>query len=187
MRLFVAVVPPIDVVEDLSEFVEPRREHPDEDIRWAADEHWHITLAFLGEVPDWKTDELGERLERAAKRQKPFELQLRGAGAFPGVPDARVLYAGVRDDTESLKHLSMTTKAAANRAGVTVEGRKFTPHVTLARLRRPLDATRWVRIFDVYDGPSWTAGSLQLIESRLGEGPGHSAAYATVGEWEFLG
>jgi len=185
--LFVAVVPPIDVVEDLSEFVEPRREHPDEDIRWAADEHWHITLAFLGEVTDWKTEELGERLERAAKRQKPFELQLRGAGAFPGVPDARVLYAGVRDDTESLKHLSMTTKAAANRAGVTVEGRKFTPHLTLARLRRPIDATRWVRIFDVYDGPSWTAGSLQLIESRVGEGPGHSAAYATVGEWDFLG
>ena len=187
MRLFVAVVPPIEVVEDLSEFVEPRREHPDDDIRWAADEHWHITLAFLGEVPDWKTEELGERLERAAKRQKPFELQLTGAGAFPGVPDARVLYAGVRDETESLKHLSMTTRAAANRAGVTVEGRKFTAHLTLARLRRQVDVTKWVRVFDTYDGPVWTAGSLQLIESRLGEGPGHSAAYATVGEWDFLG
>ncbi|MGY4765648.1 RNA 2',3'-cyclic phosphodiesterase [Kribbella sp. CWNU-51] len=187
MRLFVAVVPPIGVVEDLSEFVEPRREHPDDDIRWAADEHWHITLAFLGEVPDWKTEELGERLEQAAKRQKPFELQLTGAGAFPGVPDARVLYAGVRDETESLKHLSMTTRAAANRAGVTVEGRKFTPHLTLARLRRQVDVTKWVRVFDTYDGPVWTAGSLQLIESRLGEGPGHSAAYATVGEWDFLG
>ena len=104
-----------------------------------------------------------------------------------GVPDARVLYAGVRDDTESLKHLAMTTRAAANRAGVTVEGRKFTPHVTLARLRRPVDVTRWVRIFDTYSGPVWTAASLQLIESRLGEGPGHSAAYTTVGEWDFLG
>jgi 2'-5' RNA ligase len=187
MRLFVAVVPPSDVVEDLSAFAEPRREHPDDDIRWAADVHWHITLAFLGEVPDWKTEELEERLELAAKRQKPFELQLRGAGAFPGVPEARVLYAGVRDDTESLKHLSQTTRAAASRAGVTVEGRKFTPHLTLARLRQPIDVTRWVRIFDTYEGPVWTAGTLQLIESRLGEGPGHSAAYDTVGEWEFLG
>jgi RNA 2',3'-cyclic 3'-phosphodiesterase len=187
MRLFVAVVPPLEVVEDLSEFTEPRREYRDEDVRWAADEHWHITLAFLGDVPDWKTDELGERLERAAKRQRPFELQLTGAGAFPGVPEARVLYAGVRDETESLKHLAMTTKAAANRAGVTVEGRRFTPHITLARLRRPVDATRWVRVFDTYDGPVGTAGSLQLIESRLGEGPGHSAAYTTVGEYDFLG
>ncbi|TDW89137.1 RNA 2',3'-cyclic phosphodiesterase [Kribbella sp. VKM Ac-2566] len=187
MRLFVAVVPPQEVVEDLSEFVEPRRDHPDDDIRWASDEHWHLTLAFLGEVPDWKTEELEERLELAAKRQKPFELQLAGAGAFPGVPDARVLYVGVRDETESLKHLSMTAKAAANRAGVTVEGRKFTPHVTLARLRRPIDVTRWMRVFDTYQSPTWTAGSLQLIESRLGEGPGHSAAYITVGEWDFLG
>ncbi|MFI5690230.1 RNA 2',3'-cyclic phosphodiesterase [Kribbella sp. NPDC051586] len=187
MRLFVAVVPPPEVVEDLSEFVEPRREHPDDDLRWAAEQHWHITLAFLGDVPDWKTEELEERLEAAAQRQKPFELQLTGAGAFPGVPEARVLYAGVRDDSEALKHLSMTTRAAANRAGVTVEGRKFTPHVTLARLRRPVDVTRWVRVFDTYDGPVWTAGSLQLIESRLGEGPGQSAAYDTVGEWDFLG
>ncbi|GAA1112260.1 RNA 2',3'-cyclic phosphodiesterase [Kribbella jejuensis] len=187
MRLFVAVVPPNDVVEDLTEFVEPRREHPDEDIRWATDDHWHITLAFLGDVPDWKIEELEERLERAARRQKPFELQLSGAGAFPGVPDARVLYARVRDDSESLKHLSMTTRAAANRAGVEVEGRKFTPHLTLARLRRQMDVTKWVRIFENYQSPVWTAGSLQLIESRLGEGPGHSAAYVTIGEWDFLG
>lgn len=187
MRLFVAVVPPTEVVEDLRAFVEPRREHPDDDIRWAADQHWHITLAFLGEVPDWKTEELEERLELAAQRQKPFEVQLIEAGAFPGIPEARVLYARIGDDTESLKHLSQTTRAAASRAGVTVEGRKFTPHLTLARLRQPIDVTRWVRIFDTYEGPVWTAGSLQLIESRLGEGPGHSAAYDTVGEWEFLG
>ena len=69
-------------MEDLSEFVEPRRAFPDEDIRWAADENWHITLAFLGDVPEYKTDELGERLEAAAKRQTPFHLQLRGAGRF---------------------------------------------------------------------------------------------------------
>ncbi|MFI5730681.1 RNA 2',3'-cyclic phosphodiesterase [Kribbella sp. NPDC051587] len=184
MRLFVAVVPPIEVVEDLNEFVAPRREHPDDNIRWSAGEHWHITLAFLGEVPDWKTDELSERLEAVAKRQKPFPLTLRGAGAFPGVPEARVLYTGVRDETDALKQLSKTTRAAANKAGIEVDGRKFVPHLTLARLRRPIDITRWVRVFDTYSGPEWTAGRLQLIESHLGTG---SAAYATVGEWEFLG
>jgi 2'-5' RNA ligase len=187
MRLFVAVVPPVEVVEHLSEFVEPRRSHPDEDVRWASDETWHITLAFLGDVPEWKTDDLGEGLERAAARQKPFDLRLGGAGAFPGVPDARVLWTGVHDETGSLKHLAMTTRSAANKAGVTVDGRKFTPHLTLARMRRPMDVVRWVRVFDEYQGPAWTAESLQLISSRLGEGPGHGAAYDTVGEWEFLG
>ncbi|HEY0475099.1 MAG TPA: RNA 2',3'-cyclic phosphodiesterase [Kribbella sp.] len=187
MRLFVAVVPPVEVVEHLSEFVEPRRAHPDEDIRWAADETWHITLAFLGEVPEWKTDELGERLAAAAKRQKPFELRLGGSGAFPTVADARVLWTGVRDEAEALPHLAMTTRSAANKAGVTVDGRKFTPHLTLARLRQPMDVVKWVRIFDEYEGPSWTAGSIELISSRLGEGPSHGAAYDTVGEWDFPG
>jgi 2'-5' RNA ligase len=187
MRLFVAVVPPVEIVEHLAEFVEPRREYPDEDVRWAADENWHITLAFLGDVPEYKTDDLADGLERVAGRQKPFDLQLGGAGAFPGVADARVLWTGVRDESEALPHLAMTARSAANKAGVTVDGRKFTPHVTLARLRRPMDVVRWVRIFDTYQGPTWTADSIQLISSRLGEGPSHGAAYDTVGEWGFLG
>lgn len=187
MRLFVGLVPPVEVVEHLSEFVEPRRAFPDEDLRWAADENWHVTLAFLGDVPEYKMDELGERLEAAAKRQKPFDLQLRGSGAFPSVADARVLWTGVRDETDALPHLAMTTRSAANKAGVTVDGRKFTPHLTLARTRQPMDVVRWVRIVDDYAGPVWTADRLELISSRLGEGPSHGAAYDTVGEWEFLG
>ncbi|WP_026163264.1 RNA 2',3'-cyclic phosphodiesterase [Kribbella catacumbae] len=187
MRLFVAVVPPVEVVEHLAEFADPRREYPDEDIRWSADETWHITLAFLGEVPEYKTDELAERLEVAAKRQKPFDLSLGRAGAFPGVADARVLWTGVRDESDALPHLAMVSRSAANKAGVTVDGRKFTPHLTLARLRRPMDVVRWVRIFDTYQGPAWTAESVQLISSRLGEGPSRGAAYDTVGEWDFLG
>jgi 2'-5' RNA ligase len=46
---------------------------------------------------------------------------------------------------------------------------------------------RWVRIFDGYQGPAWTAENIELISSRLGQGPSHGAAYDTVGEWSFLG
>lgn len=187
MRLFVAVVPPPEVVEHLAEFVEPRRSFPDEDLRWAAEENWHITLAFLGDVPDYKTDDLADGLERVAGRQKPIDLQLAGAGAFPGVADARVLWTGVRDEAGALPQLASTTRGAANKAGVQVDGRKFTAHLTLARLGRPMDVVRWVRIFDGYEGPRWTAGGIELISSRLGQGPSRGAAYDTVGEWSLLG
>jgi 2'-5' RNA ligase len=187
VRLFVAVVPPLEVVEHLAEFVEPRRDHPNDDLRWADDQKWHITLAFLGEVPEYKLDELGERLERVAKRQRPFPLQLTGAGAFPNVAQARVLYAGIDDPEDALPHLAKTTRAAANRSGVTVEGRRFTPHITLARIKRPVDVVKYVRVFDEYRGPLWAATRLELISSRLGQGTGGSTAYDTVGEFGFLG
>ena len=187
MRLFVAVVPPVEAVEHLAEFVEPRREHRDDDLRWAAAENWHITLAFLGDVPDRKTDDLEERLERAAKRRRPMRLRLAGGGAFPNAAEARVLWTGVHGDLELLSRLATGTRAAANRAGIEVAGRRFTPHVTLARLRRPVDVTRWLRIVDGYDGPEWTADGVQLISSRLGEGANRGSAYDVVGEWPLLG
>jgi RNA 2',3'-cyclic 3'-phosphodiesterase len=187
MRLFVAVVPPVDVVEHLAEFVEPRRSHPDDDLRWPAEENWHITLAFLGEVPDRKTDELAERLERAARRRPALNLWLEGAGAFPNAAEARVLWTGVHGDRKELSRLATGARAAANKSGIEVSGRRFSPHITLARTRRPVDLTRWIRVFDGYRGPAWTADRVELIESRLGQGPNRGSAYSTVGEWALSG
>lgn len=187
MRLFVAVVPPVEAVEHLAEFVEPRREHRDDDLRWAAVENWHVTLAFLGDVPERRTDDLEERLERAAKRRPPMRLRLAGGGAFPNPAEARVLWTGVHGDRVALSRLATGTRAAANRAGIEVAGRRFTAHVTLARTRRPVDVTRWLRIVDGYEGPEWTAESIVLISSRLGQGANRGSAYDVVGEWALLG
>jgi len=187
VRLFVAVVPPVEVTEHLAQFVEPRREVRDDDLRWASEENWHVTLAFLGEVPERKTDELEERLERAARKRPPMRLRLAGAGAFPNAAEARVLWTGVHGDRTALSHLATGTRASATKAGIEVAGRRFSPHLTLARLRRPVDVTRWLRIFEEYEGPEWTADRIELIASRLGQGPNRGAAYDTVGEWPLLG
>jgi 2'-5' RNA ligase len=183
MRMFVALVPPEPVLEDLATFLAPRQE-AEPDLRWTRPEQWHVTLAFLPDVADRHLDDLLARLERAARRRTAFTARLSGAGAFPNPARARVLWAGVDcgDALEELRRLATGARAAAAKAGTHVEGGPFHPHLTLARLGRPAEVTHLLRVLDGYRGPEWTAGRLRLVASHLGEGPGRRPRYETVEE-----
>jgi RNA 2',3'-cyclic 3'-phosphodiesterase len=175
MRMFVAAVPPPEVLEDLEEFLSVRREAAA--FRWTVPDQWHITLAFLADVPDRAHDDLVERLSRAARKRHPMRATIAGGGAFPNVGRAKVLWAGVELDTvgmdggEELRRLATGCRAAASKAGIEVAGERFKPHVTLARTGHPVEATAWVRVLDAYRGPSYLLDEISLIASHLGEGP----------------
>jgi 2'-5' RNA ligase len=178
--MFVAVVPPVDVVEAIDEFLEPRRE-ADPALRWTEPYQWHLTLAFLPEVGARSLDDLAERLTRAAARRTSFSVTLAGSGAFPDPAHARVLWLGATSDPGSaLGHLATGVRAAANKAGALVEGGRFRGHLTLARIRKPQDATRWLRVLGSFGPLTWPAESLELIESHLGQGRGGHPRYEMV-------
>jgi RNA 2',3'-cyclic 3'-phosphodiesterase len=181
MRMFVALVPPDDVLEDLSEFLAPRQE-AESGFRWTVPDQWHLTLAFMAQVADRHLDDLVARLERAASRRTPFSLALAGGGAFPGPSRAKVLFAGVDtgEHAEELRRLATGARAAATKAGAATDGGRFHPHVTLARIGRPVEATRWLRVLGAYRGPTWRAEEVALIESHLGEGPRNRPRYEIV-------
>jgi 2'-5' RNA ligase len=180
MRMFVAVVPPERAVEDLGEFLAPRQE-AGSGLRWAVPEQWHVTLAFLPQVPKRSLDDLLARLQRAADRRTPFDLTVAGGGAFPNAARAKVLFAGLDvSDAEELRRLATGARAAAGKAGAEVTGTRFHPHLTLARLGRPVDVTRWIRVFDAYRGPTWQAAEITLIQSHLGEGPRNRPRHEVV-------
>jgi 2'-5' RNA ligase len=170
--MFVAVVPPDVVVEHLDDFLDVRRDA--QDLRWTVSEQFHLTLTFLADVPERTLDDLTERLGRAAARRTAFETRLVGGGAFPNVARARVLWAGLDLDEHGrteLSRLGTGCRAAAARAGIEVDGARFKPHLTVARLRQPREVTRWVRLLDGYSGPAWTVDEITLVESFLGQGP----------------
>jgi 2'-5' RNA ligase len=166
MRLFVAVVPPPDVVEALAAAVGSR----DESLRWVPPEQWHLTLVFCGDVEERRVPELSERLGRAAARTSPFPVRLAGVGTFPNqAARARVLWTGLTGDTTSLSRLAERCSAAARRTGIEVEDRPFRPHLTLARARRDVaDAREVVSRLSAYDGRPWTVSSIRLVHSMLG-------------------
>jgi len=172
MRMFVALRPPDDALEHLDEFLAVRREAAA--FRWTQPDQVHVTLAFLADVPERRLDDLVERLERAAHRRTPTTTRIAGGGAFPHVTGARVLWAGLDlDETGRTEIGRMATgaRAAASKAGIAVDGQRFRPHLTVARLGRPAEVTSWVRLLDAYEGPEWTTTTVSLVASHLGEGP----------------
>lgn len=179
MRMFVALPLPEAVKDDLAEFLEPRQAAGPREpgLRWTVPEQWHVTLAFLPEVADRHTDELVERLQRAASRSAPMVLRVAGAGAFPHAGHAKVLWAGLEhedaggDEHEGLARLATAARAAAAKSGIEVDGARFRPHLTLARLGGPADVTRWLQVLETYAGPSWDAREIALMASNLGQGP----------------
>jgi 2'-5' RNA ligase len=180
MRLFVAVIPPEHVLEDLGDFLEPRREAGTE-LRWTDPNQWHLTLSFMGEVPERTLEPLVERLAARATRFAAETVRIAGAGAFPNPYRARVLWAGVEEQVDGgLRSLATGIRHACSAAGAAPEGGRFHPHITLARLRRPVEATRWLRVLEGYAGPSWTAGDVTLIASHLGEGRGNRPRYEEI-------
>jgi RNA 2',3'-cyclic 3'-phosphodiesterase len=180
VRLFVAIVPPSVVLEDLDAAVASLRPAWPE-LRWTGVPAWHLTLAFLGEVGEETAAALAPRLGRAAWRHPSLSLSFAGAGAFPAAGRARVLWTGVHGDRPALTALARSVAAGARRAGAPPpdEGRRFRPHVTLARCPEPANLRALVAALDPYAGVPWMAPEIHLIRSYTGP----EQRYETVGSW----
>lgn len=181
MRLFAAVMPPEAAIAELAEAVRGLR---DDRLRWTAEAGWHFTLAFMGEVRDEVLPDLNARLARAATRSAPFTLRLHGSGHF----GHRSLWAGAAGDLDALRMLAERADAAARRAGVPMDQHhRYTPHLTLGRLRHESDDVRpYCERLASFEGTAWRVGELSLVRSNLPAGgvPGEQPRYEVVGAWE---
>ncbi|MEU8569101.1 RNA 2',3'-cyclic phosphodiesterase [Streptomyces pathocidini] len=185
MRLFAGVVPPGGVVAELAREVERLRDLPGaENLRWTGRAGWHFTLAFYGEVPDELVPELERRLHRAAHRHPPFDLRLSGGGRFARA----VVWVGADGDPEAMRRLADSAEAGARRAGVSMaEHRRYTPHLTVARARRPHQSLRpYADALAGFESSPWTVDELLLIRSHLPKGgvEKEQPRYETVGRWK---
>lgn len=182
MRLFAALVPPPPVLDEAeTALADIRGELPD--LRWAPAERMHLTLAFYGDVDERTAERLRERLARATARYGVLALELAGAGAFPSPGKARVFWLGVQGDTEPLVRLAGSLGAAGRRVGLEVDERRYRPHLTVGRARRPCDVRAQVQRLAAYQGQAWQAAKIALVRSHLGPAP----RYETVATWPFAG
>jgi len=126
MRLFVAFALPDTVANPLT-----RIQSGIPGARWQTREQMHLTLRFIGEVDGRDAASIDDALSGISA--PALSLQLKGVGEFGG-NKPRALWAGVVPN-DALMHLQRKIETAMQRIGLEAEPRKFTPHVTLARLR----------------------------------------------------
>lgn len=100
----------------------------------------HLTLLFLGEIPDAMAPALGVAFARAVAPQSAFELRLQGLGAFPSEERPRILFARIEEGARELAWLHDRLRDVAREHSIEVEARPFVPHLTLLRVRSPRDA-----------------------------------------------
>ena len=191
MRAFLAVEPPGHVVTALEDFLGPRRDAlaPRGQWRWTRTEHLHLTLAFVPDMEEWREEQIVEEGEAFTARQRPVDLRLMGAGAFPDPRSARVLWAGVEESEEgTLAAWARGLRAVASRAGARVAGTRFSPHVTLARaVGRPHPAGHLLQALDTLRTPVWRADRVLLVASYLGQGPRGTPRYEVRHTWSVGG
>jgi 2'-5' RNA ligase len=177
-RLFVAAYLSPEALADLGSIVDTlevsRANAPGRSTRLAPTERWHVTLAFIGEVPP----DVAERAQAALSgvTDAPIDVSIAGGGTF-GRGRAAVLWAGLAGDVIHLRGLATHVRQALRRAKVPFDDKAFRPHLTLARpgerlARADLEAD--VYRLDAYAGPVWTVDAVHLVDSQLGPNPVHT-------------
>ncbi len=181
MRLFVAVDPPKPALDDLATVVDGLAVSA-AGARVTARPLWHVTLAFIGDVPDDKLPAATAALD-ASVRDAPGAptVRLRGGGRF-GRGKFTILWAGVEGDLRLLRR-AVTRQLKAAR--LPFDAKRFHPHLTLARPGDRLPAEelrRDLAVLGGYQGPQWTVDAVRLVRSHLGPKPSYDTMHvARVG------
>ena len=134
MRLFIAINPTADERARLADASRELRESPFP-VRWVAPDSVHLTLKFLGEVPEPRVPELSSSLGEAVRGTARFEMSLSGFGAFPSLRRPQVVWVGVKPNS-TLSTLQEAVEEAMALLGFERETRSSHPHLTLGRAQR---------------------------------------------------
>jgi 2'-5' RNA ligase len=182
MRLFVALEIPSEVRKNLASLIESLRAVSPQ-TRWVRPENLHVTLKFIGEVPEAKLSVIRGALA-SVRSEQPVTLDFRGLGFFPNEKHPRVFWAGI-EASPDLKTLAAEIDGATEKLGIPREQRPFSPHLTVARFEPPRLPEKLRAAIQENAGREF--GSLRttqfhLIESKL---KSSGAEYTTVESFPF--
>ena len=168
IRTFICIEIPDSIKKRISRLQETLRE-TEAQVSWTKSSNVHLTLKFLGGVEASRIEPASRALERAASGIGQFEVEIGGAGCFPSRKSPRVLWVGVPNVAEPLRQLYSNIENELAREGFEREKRKFSPHLTIGRIRAPLNtASLTEALFETgFDTETFIATEVILMRSDL--------------------
>lgn len=165
IRTFIAIALPEPMLRQLAQVQRQlERQAPPESVRWVKPEGIHLTLKFLGDTPVGKLEAIRAALAAVASRASPCTFTVGGLGSFPNPRRPRVIWVGIQTTAGELTALQRAVEAAMKPLGFPPEGRDFTPHLTLGRVRDrvpPADLSRLGALIS-----STAIGTLGEVQAR---------------------
>lgn len=165
-RGFIAVdIPSSQKIIELSNHIK----NSNANVKLVEPKNIHITLKFLGDTNEKYIDQIEEIMKKSIRDIEPFEIKLTGAGVFPNPNYIKVMWIGIKDNGE-LEKISGNINEQLTNLGFEREKRRFSPHLTIARVRTARNKEKLVEIVEKYREVEFAkikVESIKLKQSKL--------------------
>lgn len=172
MRAFIAIELPENIKNTLSKIQDELKTILPK-VSWIKPQNLHLTLKFLGDISPRQFKEIKRIIAEAGQETPAFKVKLDDLGVFPSLRQARIIWAGINQDT-LVKQLAEILETKIAVIGIPKEKREFSSHITIARVKNPLNpepsetGLKKAKIDLLSANLEFNAGGITLFESVLG-------------------
>ncbi|OGX17104.1 MAG: 2'-5' RNA ligase [Omnitrophica WOR_2 bacterium RBG_13_44_8b] len=151
MRTFIAIELPEEIRDALAK-LEQQLKSAQADVKWVAPENIHLTLKFLGEIDDKKSESIINITNDIASHENPFQARISSIGAFPKMSALRVIWVGIDKGDEETRKIALELENLIAKLGIPKEDRPFSSHITIGRTRSAINRERLVQELNKFGG-----------------------------------
>jgi 2'-5' RNA ligase len=169
MRIFFSIELPDEIRNNIEKFIGKLKLKLGP-MKWVDKKNMHITLKFLGWVEDKKIDALGDTVAKLVKSFGSIKIGLGGFGAFPDLRHPRVIWLGMIEGAGKVKELADKIEDKLSEEGYGEEEREFSPHITIGRVKKKIDAetlSRFAKENEKASFGGFVAKHISLMKSTL--------------------
>jgi len=173
VRSFIAIELPDELKVGLAQLEAQLKLGKPSSVKWVDPSGIHLTLKFLGNIAVGRISAITKAMEEATRELSPFQLKVTGLGVFPNLKRVQVAWVGIGGEVDKLGQLQQRIESNLVPLGFAAESRRFTPHLTLARLRDQASADERQRFGQLISSTKFEAvytikvDSLNLMRSQL--------------------